>query len=133
MSSPVFTCSICKKPMKKEESRPINDVKGKVMGQTCQASRNTTIHLRCSASKCTTPLYKLKYLKPLPKSVDGLTPQAKKTFLENEFGSVALVSSLWCVLCKVTQTVIQRKQKCSAAPICKQFCSKSSWSPLSII
>ena len=96
MSSSVFTCSICKKPMRKEESRPINDVKGKVMGRACQACRNTTIRLRCAASKCTTPLYKLKHLKSLPKSVDGLSPEAKKTFLENEFGSVALISSLRC-------------------------------------
>ena len=96
MSSSVLTCSICKKPMRKEESRPINDVKGKVMGRACQACRNTTIRLRCSASKCTTPLYKLKHLKSLPKSVDGLSPEAKKTFLENEFGSVAPISSLRC-------------------------------------
>ena len=96
MSSSVFTCSICKKPTKKEESRPVSDVKGKEMGRTCQACRNTTVRLRCSATKCTTPLYKLKYLKSLPKSVDGLYPEAKKTFLENEFGSVALISSLRC-------------------------------------
>lgn len=96
MSSSVFTCSICKTPAKKEESRPVSDVKGKVMGRTCQACRNTTVRLRCSATKCTTPLYKLKYLKSLPKSVDGLSPEAKKTFLENEFGSVALISSLRC-------------------------------------
>ena len=85
-----------KKPTRKEESRPINDVKGKVMGRTCQSCRNTTIRLRCSASKCTTPQYKLKHLKSLPKSVDGLPPEAKKTFLENEFGSVVLISSLRC-------------------------------------
>ena len=96
MSSSVFTCSICKKPTRKEESRPINDVKRKVMGRTCQACRNTTTRLRCSVSKCTTPLYKLKHLKSLPKSVDGLPPEVKKTFLENEFGSVALISSLRC-------------------------------------
>ena len=95
MSSSVFNCSICKKPTRKEESRPINDVKGKVMGRTCQSCRNTTIRLRCSASKCATPLYKLKHLKSLPKSVDGLPPEAK-TFLENEFGSVVLISSLRC-------------------------------------
>ena len=82
MSSSVFTCSICKKPTKMEESCPVSDVKEKVMGQTCQACRNTTIRLRCSATKCTTPLYKLKYLKSLPKSVHGLSPEAKKTFLE---------------------------------------------------
>ena len=96
MSSSVFTCSIRKTPAKKEESRPVSDVKGKVMGRTCQACRNTTVRLRCSATKCTTTLYKLKYLKSLPKSVDGLSPEAKKTFLENEFGSVALISSLRC-------------------------------------
>jgi len=96
MSSSVFTCSIGKKPMRKEESRPINDVKGRVMGRTCQACRNTTIRLRCSALKCSTPLYKLKHLKSLPKSVDGLPPEAKKTFLENEFGSVALITGLRC-------------------------------------
>ena len=96
MSSSVLTCSICKKPMRKEESRPINVLKGKVMGRACQACRNTTIRLRCSASKCTTPLYKLKHLKSPPKSVDGLSPEAKKTFLENEFGSVAPISSLRC-------------------------------------
>lgn len=96
MSSSVFNCSICKKPTRKEESCPINDVKGKVMGRTYQSCRNTTIRLRCSASKCTTPLYKLKHLKSLPKSVDGLPPEAKKTFLENEFGSVVLISSLRC-------------------------------------
>ena len=66
------------------------------MGRTCQACRNTTIHLRCSASKCSTPLHKLKHLKPLSKSADGLPPEAKKTFLENEFGSVALISSPRC-------------------------------------
>ena len=82
--------------MRKEESCPINDVKGKVMGRTCQAYRNSTIHLRCSASKCITPLYKLKHLKSLPKSVHALFPEGKKTFLENEFGSVALISSLRC-------------------------------------
>ena len=55
--------SICEKPMRKEESHRINNIKGKVMGRTYQACRNTTIHLRCSASKCTTPLYiKLKHL-----------------------------------------------------------------------
>ena len=96
MFSSVFTFSMCKKPTRKEESRPINDDKGKVLGRTCQACRNTTIRLRCSASKCTTPLYKLKHLKSLPKSVDGLSPEAKKTFLENEFGSVALINSLRC-------------------------------------
>ena len=128
MSSSMFTC-ICKKPMKKEESHPINAVKGKVMGRTCQACRNTTILLRCSASKYTTPLYKLKYLKSLPKSVDGLSPEAKKTFLENEFGSVAPISSRRCC----GACYVRRKQKCSTAPVCKQFCSKSSWSPLSII
>ena len=101
MSSSVFTCSICKKPMRKEESRPINDVKGKVMGRTCQACRNTTVRLRCSASKCTTPLYKLKHLKSLPKPAHALSPEAKKTFLENEFGSVALISSLRCCACYV--------------------------------
>ena len=66
------------------------------MGRTCQACRNTTIRLRCSASKCTTPPYKLKHLKSLPKSVDGLSPEAKKTFLENGFAGVALISSLRC-------------------------------------
>ena len=66
------------------------------MGQICQGCRNTTICLRCSASKCTTPLYKLKHLKSLPKSVDGLSPEDKKTFSKNEFGSVALISSLRC-------------------------------------
>jgi len=96
MSSLVFPCSICKKPTRKEESHRINDAKGRVMGRTCQACRNTTIHLRCSASKCSTPLYKLKHLKSLSKSADGLPPEAKKTFLENEFGSVALISSLGC-------------------------------------
>ena len=35
-------------------------------------------------------------MKSLPKSVDGLCPEAKKTFLENEFGSVAPISSLRC-------------------------------------
>ena len=63
------------------------------MGRTCEACRNTTICLRFSASKCTTPL---KHLKSLPMSVDGLSPEAKKTFLENKFGCVALISSLWC-------------------------------------
>lgn len=79
-----------------EESCPVSDVKEKVMGRTCQACRNTTLRLRCSATKCATPLYKLKYSKSLPKSEDGLSPEAKKTFLENEFGSVALISSLRC-------------------------------------
>ena len=96
MSSSVFTCSICKKPTKMEESCPVSDVKEKVMGRTCQACRNTTLRLRCSATKCATPLYKLKYSKSLPKSEDGLSPEGKKTFLEKEFGSVALISSLRC-------------------------------------
>jgi len=46
--------------------------------------------------KCSNPLYKLKHSKSPPKSVDGLPPEAKKTFLENEFGSMALISSLRC-------------------------------------
>ena len=57
---PVLTV---KKAIRLEESCPINDVKGKVIGRTCQACRNATIRLRCSALKCTTPIYKLKHLK----------------------------------------------------------------------
>ena len=52
-----------------------------MLKEKCQACRNTTIHLRCSASKCTTPLYKLKHLKSLP---NDLFPGAKKTFFEKK-------------------------------------------------
>ena len=63
-----------------------------MIGRTCQACRNATIRLLCSALKCTTPLYKLKHLKSIPKSADGLPSEANKLFLENEFGSVFLIS-----------------------------------------
>lgn len=95
-SSVTCACINCKKAVRKEESRPINDAKGKLIGRTCQACRSATIRLRCSALKCTTPLYKIKHLKAVPKSVDGLPCEARKLFLENEFGSVALTSSLRC-------------------------------------
>ncbi|KAJ7388289.1 hypothetical protein OS493_038751, partial [Desmophyllum pertusum] len=57
MSSSV-TCINCNRTVKKVESRPIVDVKDKIIGRACQACRNATIRLRCSALKCTnTPKY----------------------------------------------------------------------------
>ena len=37
------------------------------------------------------------------------------------------------MLCKVAQAVTQCKLKCSTAPVCKQFYSKSSWLRPSVI
>ena len=96
MSSSAFTSSMCKKPTRKEESCAINDAKGKVMGTNMPSLKEYHYPPSMFTIKCTTPLYKLTHFKSLPKSVDSLPPEAQKTFLENEFGSVALISSLRC-------------------------------------
>ncbi|KAJ7354790.1 nuclear receptor corepressor 2 [Desmophyllum pertusum] len=110
MSSSV-TCINCNRTVKKVESRPIVDVKDKIIGRACQACRNATIRLRCSALKCTTPLYKLKHLKSLPKSIDDLQTEPKKAFMENEFGRVVLISGLrCCAACYVRLHRLSRNQ-----------------------
>ena len=90
------TCSSCLRTITKSESRPIEDGENKIIGRTCQSCRNEAIRLRCSAVKCKTPHYKIKDLKSVPESVGDLPTEKRNSFLQNEFGSVALSKNLRC-------------------------------------
>ena len=90
------TCISCLRTVTKSESRPIEDGENKIIGRTSQSCRNEAIRLRCSAVKCKTPHYKIKYLKSVPQSVSDLPTEKRNSFLQNEFGSVALSGNLRC-------------------------------------
>ncbi|KAL9982162.1 hypothetical protein ACROYT_G010973 [Oculina patagonica] len=90
------TCINCLKNVTKSESRPIKDNKNKTIGRTCQECRNDTSRLRCSASKCKTPQYKIKHLKSVPQSVGELPTDIRNALVQNEFDSVALSANLRC-------------------------------------
>ena len=90
------TCISCLRTVTKSESRPIEDGENKIIGRTCQSCRNEAVRLRCSAVKCKTPQCKIKYLKSVPQSVGDLPTEKRNSFLQNEFGRVALSGNLRC-------------------------------------